>query len=143
MRLRHYSSLTALYVASFDREFLPTSNALVGLTANYYDNKDFTGTTAGRIDSQVNFDWNTGAPISGFGAYQFSTRWTGRVLADKTETYTFYTQNDDGVRLWVNGAQLINSWVDGGVTERSAKLFWSSPSLAKQIIPRDALVPAQ
>ena len=33
-----------------------------------------------------------------------------------SETYTFSAATDDGVRLWVNGQQLINQWVDQGTT---------------------------
>ena len=29
-------------------------------------------------------------------------------------TYTFYTVSDDGVRLWVNGVQLVNHWSNHG-----------------------------
>ena len=35
----------------------------------------------------------------------FSVRWTGQVQPQFTETYTFYTQSDDGVRLWVNNGR--------------------------------------
>jgi hypothetical protein len=86
------------------------------------------------------------------------------VQAQKTEEYTFYTQSDDGVRLWVNGQQVINNWTAHGSTENSGKirleagkkydlkmeyfnrsggataqLKWSSPSTAKQIIPESQL----
>ena len=44
------------------------------------------------------------------GADTFSVRWTGRIIPRTSELYTFYTQSDDAVRLWVNGQQLINSW---------------------------------
>ena len=27
-----------------------------------------------------------------------------------SETYTFHTLSDDGVRLWVNGNRVINQW---------------------------------
>ncbi len=29
--------------------------------------------------------------------------------SDTTGTYTFYTMSDDGVRLWVDGQQIINN----------------------------------
>jgi len=84
-----------------------------------------------------------------------------------SETYTFYTTSDDGIRLWVNGVQLVNDWVRQGATEMSGsinlvagqkydivieyyeaagyavtKLAWSSPSTPKAIIPASALYPA-
>ena len=32
------------------------------------------------------------------------------MLAPATGTYRFQTVSDDGIRLWVNGVQLINNW---------------------------------
>jgi len=83
-----------------------------GLSATYFNNFDFTGTSVGRVDSNVGFDWSSNAPLSGIDRNTYSARWTGAVSPASTETYTFYTRADDGVRLWVNGQQLINRWTD-------------------------------
>ena len=87
-----------------------------GLSAIYFDNMDFTGTSVSRIDSTVNFNWGSGAPATGIGPDTFSARWTGQVQAIETGTYTFRTYSDDGVRLWVNGQPIINNWTDHGPT---------------------------
>ena len=114
----------------------------------------------------VNFDWGTGSPDPSIGADTFSVRWTGQVQPQYSETYTFYTTSDDGVRLWVNGQLLVDNWTDHGPTENSgtitltanqkydivmtyyenaggavAQLSWSSTSQAKQIIPPNRLFP--
>ena len=34
-----------------------------------------------------------------------------------SETYTFHTVSDDGVRLWVNGQTIIDNWTDHAPTE--------------------------
>jgi hypothetical protein len=120
-----------------------------------------------RTDTQINFNWgDPGGPDPVVGNDSFSARWTGEVEAAFTETYTFYTSTDDGTRLWVDGQQLVDSWVDQGTTERSgtielvagntysfimeyyengggavAELRWSSPSTPKQLIPQAALAP--
>ena len=108
----------------------------------------------------MNFNWASGSPGSGIGVDHFSARWTGQVEALFSQTYTFYTSSDDGVRLWVNGQQVINNWTDHGPTENRGKialaagqkydirlefyengggatatLSWSSASQPKQIIP--------
>ncbi len=131
-----------------------------GLLGHYYDNINFTGALLTRVDPVVNFDWASGAPDPSMGINDFSVRWTGWVRPAFTETYTFYSQTDDGVRVWVNNQQIINHWVDQSVTEWNgsialtagalvpitmefyerggtavARLLWSSPSLAKQVIP--------
>jgi hypothetical protein len=145
--------------------FTPTPTpSCTGLSADYYNNIDFTALTLTRIDAIVNFDWGLGAPAAGIGADTFSVRWSGYVVPLYTQTYTFYTQSDDGVRLWVNGVQIINNWTDHPSTENSgtialtagvyypvqmdfyenggdavARLSWSSASQAKQVIPQSRL----
>jgi PA14 domain-containing protein/Big-like domain-containing protein/carbohydrate binding protein with CBM6 domain/fibronectin type III domain protein/strictosidine synthase-like protein len=138
-----------------------------GLRGQYYDNSNLTNLKLTRTDATVNFTWGTGAPATGIGADTFSVRWTGQVQARFSQTYTFYTTSDDGVRLWVNGVQIINNWTNHSSTENSgtialvanqkydilmeyyentgsavAKLSWSSASQAKQIIPQIQLYPA-
>ncbi len=138
-----------------------------GLLGEYYNNSDFTGTLLQRIDPTIDFDWGSGSPDPSIGPSEFSVRWTGYVTPQFTQTYTFYTLTDDGVRLWVNGALLVNKWIDQPATEWSgsialtagvpvaikmeffelsffavAKLSWSSASEPKQIIPTNRLVAA-
>ena len=137
-----------------------------GLKGDYYDNIDFTVLRVTRTDSTVNFDWGTGSPDASIGVDTFSARWTGQVETPFSQTYTFYTVSDDGVRLWVNGQLLIDNWTDHAPTENSgtitlsagqrynlqmdfyengggavAQLSWSSPSIAKEIIPQSQLYP--
>ncbi len=137
-----------------------------GLQGNYYDNRDFTSLKLTRTDATVNFNWGSGAPDSSMGADTFSVRWVGQVRPRYSETYTFYTQSDDGVRLWVNGTVVIDSWVNQSLTERkgtialeagklyaikleyfeynvnaSVKLLWSSARQAKEIVPQSQLFP--
>src|SRR4051812_18357197 len=83
-----------------------------GLSAVYFDNADFTGKSSERVDSSVNFNWGTAAPISGFGPDQFSARWTGLVVPTRSETYKFYAKGSDGFRLWVNGKLIIDKWIN-------------------------------
>jgi uncharacterized protein (UPF0179 family) len=138
-----------------------------GLIAEYYDNADFTGTRVTRIDTTVNFTWGSSSPDPALGTDTFSARWSGQVKPLFSETYTFYTTTDDGVRLWVNGQLLIDKWVNQVPTEwsgsitlaagqlydirmdyyenggnASASLSWSSASQAKQVIPQIQLYPS-
>ena len=138
-----------------------------GLSVTYYNNIDFTGTTVTGVDPTVDFAWGTGSPSAAIAADTFSARWTGQVEAQFTGTYTFYTVSDDGVRLWVNGQQIINNWTDHAPTENSgtialtagqrydirmefyengggatARLLWSSASVPKAVVPSTRLYPA-
>src|SRR5262249_2600157 len=65
-----------------------------------------------RVDGTVNFDWGSGSPDPSISVDTFTARWTGSVQPQFSETYTFYTRVDDGVRLWVNGQLIINQWID-------------------------------
>jgi glucose/arabinose dehydrogenase len=141
-----------------------TSSNGNGLKAEYYDNKDFTNLKVTRTDPTVNFNWGFGSPDPLIGVDTFSARWTGQVQAKYSETYNFFTTADDGVRLWVNGQQIINKFVDQSATESSgsialvagqkydikleyyennnravSQLAWSSPTQTKQIIPQSQL----
>ncbi len=93
-----------------------------GLSVTYYNNMDFTGTTVTGVDPTVDFAWGAGSPAAAIANDTFSARWTGQVQAPVTGTYTFYTQSDDGVRLWVNNQQLVNNWTDHGSTENSGTI---------------------
>ncbi len=141
------------------------SGVVNGLNATYYDNMDFTGTSVTRIDPQVYFDWMHGAPTPSMGTDTFSARWTGFIVPNYSENYTFYTDSDDGVRVWINNVLIIDKWIDQGVTEHSGsivlqanqkyavkveyydnsggascKLRWSSVSQVKQTVPQSAFL---
>ena len=137
-----------------------------GLRGDYYTGENFDKFVLTRIDPQVDFPWGDTAPDEAVGANNFSVRWTGDVSAQFTETYSFYTITDDGLRLWVDGKLVIENWTLHGDTEdtgtidlvagrsysilleyfentsgATAHLGWESPHTAKQIIPTYLLWP--
>jgi len=143
-----------------------TAGAGGGAKAEYFKGMDLRNLVLTRTDPQINFNWGSGEPDPLVGADSFSVRWIGEVEAAFTETYTFYTNSDDGVRLWVDGQQLVDNWIDHSATENSGKidliagqtysiqmeyyenggdavaeLRWSSPHTPKQLIPQAALSP--
>jgi glucose/arabinose dehydrogenase len=155
------TSLLNLLTQSSSQAVLSTGD---GLRGEYYDNQDFTNLKLTRVDQTVNFDFGSGSPNPSIGVDTFSIRWTGKVEAKYNENYTFYTTTDDGVRLWVNGQQVINNFRDQPTTEVSgnitleagkkydirldyydkagkavSKLAWSSASQIKEIIPKSQL----
>ncbi len=115
----------------------------------------------------IDFDWGNSAPLADMKSDGFSVRWLGRLVVPITEHYTFYTATDDGVRLWINNQLIIDAWRDNvqnlatpplalvaGQTNdlrmemydardrAMARLFWSSPSTPRMIIPAERLIPA-
>jgi PKD repeat protein len=148
-------------IAKFSYAKVAASPLGNGLKGDYFNNIDFTAPILTRVDPLINFNWGGGSPSPSIGADTFSVRWTGQVQPLYSQQYTFYTSTDDGVRLWVNGVQLINKWIDQGAKEwsgtitlvagqkydikmeyyengggASAQLRWSSTSQPKQIIPQ-------
>ena len=93
-----------------------------GLQGYYFSDRNLTVLAMMRIDTTINFAWGTGSPDPSIGNDLFSIRWVGQVQPTTTETYTFYTYSDDGVRLWVDGQLLINHWAEQGPTEYSATI---------------------
>ncbi len=138
----------------------------IGLRGDYYTGQNYGDFVLTRIDPQIDFGWGDTAPDEAVGANNFSVRWTGDVSAQFTETYTFYTVTDDGLRLWVDGKLIIDNWTLHGDTEdkgtielvagryysivleyfentsgATARLIWESPHTAKQVIPTSLLWP--
>lgn len=140
-----------------------------GLEGEYFTNQDrtFHGVPAvTRTDATVDFDWVFGSPDPAVSWDNFTVRWSGQVQPQFTETYTFFTTTDDGVRLYVDGQLLIDKFVFQPATPWSgsialaagqkydvlmeffeggyhavAKLSWSSLSVPLQIVPADRLFP--
>ncbi len=91
----------------------------------YYNNPDLSGApTLVRNDPAISFDWGLGSPAPDIPPDNFSARWT-RNLNFSAGIYRFYTRTDDGVRLWVDGALVINQWKDQSPTTYAADVYMS------------------
>ena len=185
-----------IYVTSFVLVLGMICNAMgqngTGLRAEYYN---FTGSSPParedafrdlvltRIDPQVYCYWNPGfvtshpdgltpdlyiEPPEGVKTDGFAVRWSGEIEALYSESYTFITGADDGVRVWLNGEQIIDDWADHDRTETTSdpvplqagqrypiivegyenggeaewQLYWQSQSTTRQVVPQNVLYPA-
>jgi DNA-binding beta-propeller fold protein YncE/mono/diheme cytochrome c family protein len=90
----------------------PKPNTGTGLLGEYYNNKTLTGTPVLQRKEAINFGWASKSPGPGVGTNNFSVRWTGQVEATATGKFTFQTTSNDGVRLWVNGALVVDNWTN-------------------------------
>jgi hypothetical protein len=165
-RLHNVSTPTAATTYTAAYQATTSGGTGTGLSATYFNNSDFTGTSVARVDPTVDFAWGSGSPASAIGVDTFSARWIGQVEAPFTGTYTFYTVSDDGVRLWVNNQLLVNNWTNHAAIENrgtialtagqrypirmefyengglaTARLLWSSTSIGKSVIPKARLYP--
>jgi hypothetical protein len=78
----------------------------------YFDNRNMVGGPAlERNDAEINFDWGVGAPVNWMPDDNFSIRWT-RTVNFAPGYYRFAVQADDGARLWLDQAIIIDQWQD-------------------------------
>jgi hypothetical protein len=139
-----------------------------GLRARYYQGINFNVLKVTQTDPRINFNWGIGAPLASVAADNFSVVWDGQIQPLYTESYTISTVSDDGIRVWINGQQVINNWtyhssqvnsgtislVAGqkynivvqyfeGTGSALAVLRWASARQALQVVPQTQLYPAQ
>lgn len=136
-----------------------------GLAGSYFANEYLGGQPVLRLDPVLQFVWGTTAPISGIPADHFSARWQGEIETQLNEDYTLILRSDDGVRVWLDGALVINNWTYHGATDYSyvlpsgrhtlaieymegavqaeLQMFWQSAHQARKIVPSTQLYPLE
>ena len=102
------------------------AQAVTDWRGEYYANADLIGApTLVRNDrwsgaaSAIDFSWGSGSPGPGIPADGFSARWT-RMQTFEGGLYRFLATIDDGMRLYVDGALVIDEWRDGGQRQVTA-----------------------
>ncbi len=136
-----------------------------GLKGEYFSGMNLTGEPKLTRVENVDFNWGGNSPGDPIGVDSFSVRWTGSLMPPETGEYTFATQSDDGVRLWVGGELVINNWGDHSSTLNTSQpvlleagepvgirlefyenggdaviqLSWAGPGFERQIIPASYL----
>ncbi len=143
-----------------------TPIASPGLALTYYrydGNGNLTTQLYSTTSPNIDYDWMQAAPNAYVPADRWGATWQGNVTVPTTGTYTFTTHSDDGIRVWVNGQQIIDAWNDhsirhdsgnitleGGKTysikvsyyenyiDAAAKLHWNLPGQQPVIIPPSA-----
>jgi hypothetical protein len=94
----------------------PSLVAGSGWLGEYFNNTGLSGSpTLSRADTNLSFDWGTGAPDGSLPADGFSVRWT-RTVNFAAGMVSFTACADDGVRLWVNSNLLIDQWTNQPIT---------------------------
>ncbi len=86
-------------------------HAQQGLKGEYFAGKNFGKLVMSRIDAKIDFNWKIGtAPAPNMNPQDYSIRWTGRIQAPVSGTYTFSAIVDDGIRVWIGNTKIIDGW---------------------------------
>jgi hypothetical protein len=107
------------------QSWLKTPDGETGLQAEYFANDSLSGSAAlSRVDKSINFVWSGSSPDPKIPGEHFSARWTGtiEVPAGITNDVILSTVEDDGVRVWIDGKQVIDTWGPQDSTSSSASL---------------------
>ncbi|RSK46496.1 OmpA family protein [Hymenobacter perfusus] len=100
-----------------------------GLRGQYYEGQNFEKLALTRVDPGIDFNWTIGptgdhfvSPGPGVPGEWFSARWKGHLYAPVTGVYTFRMTMDDGMRVWVGGQRILNSWQNQAVSSYTAQI---------------------
>ena len=107
----------------------------------------------------------TNSPDTAIDTNYFSARFTAQLNVPVSGKYKLIESTDDGGLLYLNGVQIAGAWANGGEAENAsadqdlvagqqyiivleyyeatggaaARLRWSGPGIAKEVIPQGAL----
>jgi len=82
-----------------------------GLRGEYFDNNALEGKpTLVRSDARIDFGWTLYSPDPGIPFDWYSVRWTGRLTAPANGVRSLGVEGNDGYRLYLDGALLIDDW---------------------------------
>lgn len=98
---------------------LRTPDGAAGLRGEYFDNPDLAGDPAlTRTDPTVSQNWGENGPGHGLPARNFSVRWTGTLTPAASGRHTLATRSDDGSRVYLDGALVVDNSGEHGVRRR-------------------------
>jgi predicted alpha-1,2-mannosidase len=97
-----------------EKHLVPLDRKGHGLKGEYFNNMNLTGKPVlTRLDKQIDFSWGGGSPAKGVvNSDRFSVRWTGKLVPPISRAYQLGVTTDDGVRMWLDGKLIIDSWYD-------------------------------
>ena len=128
-----WSSMTSLIATPISGGSVPpappTPPNCTGATpwnVNFYPNRTLAGAPAVvGCDDNISESWGSGSPNSEIPSDQFSGRFTRDLTLAESAQVKVTANSDDGIRVWIDGERVINTWADGvfnGLTGTSPTL---------------------
>jgi hypothetical protein len=117
-----------------------------------------------RVDRLINYEVTADTFPGTDMADHFYVRWFGRIKIPRDGKFTFFTESDDGSRLWIDGKVVVDNGGLHAMEEKSGdvelkagdhdlkvelfendgevgiKLSWEAPNAAKEILPEGAFI---
>lgn len=104
--------------ATIPAEFLHTPDGRPGLAGQYFEGRNFEVPKGQVIDKTIDHSWPAPPlatiPAGLAGLDDFSARWNGTLEAPEDGEYEIGVEGDDGYRLYLDGAAVIERWENGG-----------------------------
>jgi len=91
-----------------------------GLRADYFLDTGFGELLATRVESAIDFEYVPDRVPKGLPPGGFSIRWHGRLQVPEDDEYTFIVRSDDGARLFIDDALVLDAWRDQEARDRTA-----------------------
>ena len=91
-------------------EWLDVNGEAIYGTRAYKKHVEEKQTYIERIDSTVNFNWVRNSPDPRIRVDNFTGEWTGFIMPEYSEEYTFTAKADDGIKVWIDNTLIINQW---------------------------------
>ena len=117
-----------------------------------------------RVDRQINYEVTADVFPGTDMMDHFYVRWLGRIRIPRDGKFTFFTESDDGSRLWIDGKVVVDNGGLHAMEEKSGevelkagdhdvkvelfendgdvgcKLSWEAPNASKEILPEGAFI---
>lgn len=95
--------------------FIDAVSGQHGVQAEYFANSSLSGApTAVRRERNIHFNWNNNRPHPALPEDGFSARFRTKLLAPASGKFILTSRNDDGVRVFLDGEEIISDWVNHG-----------------------------
>lgn len=148
--------------ATIPGDYLRTPDGQPGLAGQYFEGRNFEVPKGHVIDKVIDHSWPA-PPLATIPAGlsqldDFSARWTGTLEAPEDGEYEIGVEGDDGYRLFLDGAVVLERWENGGkrlastrqvlrkgqrvkvtleyyqaTSDRSLRLAWRTPSAIRAL----------
>ncbi len=100
-----------------------------GIQGEYFDNITLSGPPRlVRHDPRIDFRWTLNSPGRGIPFDWYSARWTGSIVAPAGGVRRIAIEGNDGYRLYLDGALVIDNWKKQSYGTRAAGVGWTAGS---------------